>query len=343
MITMTEIAKLTGVSQATVSRVLNGNSSVNEQARQKVLKCAKEHNYQPNMLAQSLVGNKTYLLGLVITDISNPFFAELAKAIEKAARAKGYSLMLFDTDYDMKKEEEYFAILKRYQVEGVIAVPIAEDEMYAKKLKAYDIPMVSVTMELNTVDSVYVSHYDAGKKVARHMLGRGYESFVFVGGEQDKKEIGFVDELEKHGIDIKNHYLSIVQKNLQQSEQSLRQELKEALKGWIETEQNTSGIGIFGNNDVQALKILEIIKKWNVEVPDDIGIIGFDNTYLSKIVSPTLTSVSQPIDEIARLGVERIMELINHPSRECVSYQLDTRIVTRESTVRVTKKVTKSL
>lgn len=343
MITMTEIAKLTGVSQATVSRVLNGNSSVNEEAKRKVLQCAKEHDYQPNMLAQSLVGNKTYLLGLVVTDIGNPFFAELVKAIEKTASANGYSLMLFNSDYDKEKEAHYFSILKRYQVDGIISVPIAEDKAYAEKLKAYDIPLVSVTMNLENVDSVYVSHYNAGEKVAQHMLGLGYESFVFVGGENDRKEQGFLEELKRQGIDTQNHYLSLVYKDPQPSEQQQRQELAEQLKQWLTTEKNTAGIGVFGNNDIQALKVLEVLKELHIQVPEDIGVAGFDNTYLTKITSPTLTSVVQPIAEIARLGVERMMELLKGKQEESVSYRLETRVVPRESTIKMSRKVTKSL
>lgn len=343
MITMTEIAKLTGVSQATVSRVLNGNSSVNEEAKRKVLQCAKEHDYQPNILAQSLVGNKTYLLGLVITDIGNPFFAELVKAIEKEAGISGYSLMLFNTDYDKEKEAQYFSILKRYQVDGVISVPIAEDKAYAEKLKAYDIPMVSVTMNLPNVDSVYVSHYDAGEKVAQHMLGLGYESFIFVGGENDRKEQGFFDELKRQGIDTENHYLSLAHKEPRPPKQQQRQELAEQLGKWLKTENNIGGIGIFGNNDIQALKVLEILKELNIKVPEDIGVAGFDNTYLAKITSPALTSVAQPIAEIARLGMERIIELIRQKPEECISYRLETRVVPRESTIKMKRKITKSL
>lgn len=344
MITMTEIAKLTGVSQATVSRVLNGNNAVNEATKHKVLDCAKEHNYQPNIMAQSLVGSKTFLLGLVVTDISNPFFADLVRAIEKAAGDNGYSLMLFDTDYNMEKEEKYFSILSRYKVDGIITVPITDNKEYVKKLKSYDLPMVSVTMDLDTIDSVYVSHFDAGKKVAAHMLGVGYDSFIFIGGENDQKGYGFAEELSDKDIDIKNHYLCIVmRKEDNLSPQQQDQKLKETLQQRIIEEKHRSGIGIFANNDIQALKVLEILKELKIKIPEEAAVVGFDNTYLCKITSPTLTSVSQPIDEIARLAIERMMEIIRHKTADCVRYQLETRVVTRESTIKMKKKVTRKL
>lgn len=339
MITMTEIAKLTGVSQATVSRVLNGNSSVNEEAKQKVLKCAKENDYQPNIMAQSLVGNKTFLLGLLITDISNPFFGELVKSIENAAGEKGYSLMLFDTDYDVEKEEKYYSILKRYKVDGVISVPINNTPEYIEKLKKYEMPIVSVTLDLKTVDSVYVSHYESGRKVAKHLLNAGYSSFVFVGGARDRKEEGFSDELKSQGIDIDNHFMAITLGDKHQTKEQLVEELKAKLKAWIEKEKDASGVAIFANNDVQALKVLEILKQLKIRVPEEAAVVGFDNTYLTKIISPTLTSVAQPIDEIARLGMERMIELINNEDQKCVRYQLDTRVIPRGSTIRLKKKV----
>ena len=110
MITMTEIAKLTGVSQPTVSRVLNGNEKVDPAIRERVLACARQHDYQPNVLAKGLQGRKTKLLGVLVTDISNGFFADLAKQIETEARKSGYSIILFNSDYEPSSEQEYLDI-----------------------------------------------------------------------------------------------------------------------------------------------------------------------------------------------------------------------------------------
>ncbi|MEG0961567.1 MAG: LacI family DNA-binding transcriptional regulator [Lachnospiraceae bacterium] len=332
MITMTEIAKLAGVSQATVSRVLSGNGSVNSQARQKVLQCAKEHDYQPNIIAQSLVGNKTFLLGVVVTDISNPFFADLVKAIEQEASEQGYSIMLFNTDYDKAKEEKYLRILKQYKADGVLLVPITEEEDYVEQLKRYDIPIVSVTLDLKTIDSVFISHYQAGRKVAQHMLGMGFESFIFAGGEPDQKEMGFKDELEKNEMDLTNHYMAI--------RLNAKDEMKHQLAQRLEEEKDTDGVGIFAFNDMQALKILEILRELKKKVPEEVAVAGFDNTFLGKVISPTLTSVAQPIEEMGRLSVERMIELISKKQEKCVRYQLETRLITRESTIKKTREIT---
>lgn len=334
MITMTEIAKLTGVSQATVSRVLNGNTSVNAEVKKKVLDCAKEYNYQPNIMAQSLVGNKTFLLGMIVTDISNPFFAELVKVIESEVVARGYTLMLFNTNYDKEREKKYLDILKRYRADGVLLVPITNEESYVEELKKVDIPMVSVTVDLKTIDSVYISHFEAGAKVANHLLGMGFDSFIFVGGADDEKEKGFIDELRKKGIDTDKHHFAIVDKL------GVELDYKTSLISRLEEEEQSDGIGIFANNDVQALKVLEVLKELKVNVPQDVALVGFDNTFICKIASPTLTSVAQPIEEIGRLGVERMVELIQKEKQEqCIRYQLDTRLITRASTIKAKKKI----
>ena len=113
MITMAEIARLTGVSQPTVSRVLNGNKAVNPEIRERVLACAREHDFQPNVMAQSLVGSKTHLIGVVVTDIGNAFFADLVKHIEQAAGKAGYSMILFNSGYDRDHEKECLDVVRR--------------------------------------------------------------------------------------------------------------------------------------------------------------------------------------------------------------------------------------
>lgn len=334
MITTTEIAKLTGVSQATVSRVLNGNTAVNEKIREKVLACAKENHYQPNVLARGLTGNRTKLLGVVVSDICNPFFSELVKSIETYAKETGYSLMLFNTDYEEKKEEEYLDILSRYHVDGILIVPISEEKRQADKYKKYKIPMVAVTRKLEGLDSVFVSHEGAGGKAANHLLENGYERFIFLGEKEDEKEAGFRKELEKQGVDLKKNYNHIIRNRLTQFVYQDREAFAEELRGCFNEDKNT-GTGIFASNDTQAVRALEALKEMGISVPDQAAVIGFDNTYLAKIVSPALTSVSQPVGELARLGIERLIERIEGKAADAVHYQLDTRIVTRQSTVKM--------
>lgn len=330
MITMSEIATLTGVSQPTVSRVLNGNTSVNPETARRVWDCAKKHNYQPNIIAQSLAGNKTNLIGVIVTDISNPFFAELIEEIEASAADKGYSIMLFNSDYDREREKKYMELLRRYNVDGALLVPTSNTKEAIKEYGTYDLPLVSVTLDLRNIDSVYISHIEAGQKVADHFLGMGYESFIFIGGSDDEKQEGFRSQLEAAGVDISTHYRVI--KHYDNIEQEI--------KMWLSKEFNTDGIGIFSFNDLMAIKTMEVLKKMKVEIPQDVALVGFDNTLFGKITTPTLTSVSQPIAEMGSKAVQRLIEKIDgiKDRGECIRYQLDTRLIVRDSTVKIKKR-----
>ena len=189
MITMTEIARLTGVSQPTVSRVLNGNQAVNPEIRERVLACAREHDFQPNVMAQSLVGSRTHLIGVVLTDISNSFFADLVKYLEREARASGYSLILFNTNYDPEHEKESLDVVRRYRVDGLVAVPVDERASdWNRLIRKLDIPTVVITKQVRGMDSVYVSHEEAGAQVGEHFREEGFEEYIFF-GNTDRKSV----------------------------------------------------------------------------------------------------------------------------------------------------------
>ncbi|MBO5484960.1 MAG: LacI family DNA-binding transcriptional regulator [Lachnospiraceae bacterium] len=145
MITMTELAKMTGVSQATVSRVLNGNTSVKPEVAAKVLDYARKYNYQPNMIARSLNGNRTFLLAAIVPDISNPFFADIIKEIEKGAEKAGYSILIFNSDYSQEKEQKYLNLLQQYRVDGLLVAPVHNDEKSIQPFRKLTIPWMVIT------------------------------------------------------------------------------------------------------------------------------------------------------------------------------------------------------
>lgn len=322
MITMTEIAKLTGVSQPTVSRVLNGNEKVDPAIRERVLACAREHDYQPNVLAKGLQGRKTKLLGVLVTDISNGFFADLAKQIETEARKRGYSIILFNSDYDPKNEQEYLDVVRRYRVDGVLAVPIRETSAewhgYVQRL---DAPVVTVTRRAEGLDSVYVDHPKAGAMVADYLKKRGYQRFLFIGKEYDGKYVGFRQRLTELGFGDRTT------NTVYEDDEKLRQTLRE----WFR-----SGFGraaVFAGNDIYGLRVMDALRELGLSVPGNVGIIGFDDTSMGRYLNPRLSSVSQPIAEMAKEAVARLLDRVEHPGeREPIDLALEATLVVREST-----------
>ena len=322
MITMTEIAKLAHVSQPTVSRVLNGSQTVAPDIRERVLACAREHDYQLNALAKGLQGSRTMLLGVLVTDISNGFFADLAKEIEAEARKQGYSIILFKSDYNPRNEQEYLDVVRRYRVDGVLAVPIRETSeewrRYAGKL---DVPIVTVTRRAEGLDSVYVDHGQAGAMVAGHLLERDFRRFLFIGKDYDGKYVGFRQALTERGFGA--HTSNVVYQDDGQ--------LNWALEDWLR--QGRGRGAVFAGNDIYALRVLDALRRLGVSVPEEVGVIGFDDTDLGRYLNPRLSSVSQPIARMAQDAVSRLLDRIQYPGhREALDHPLPARLVIREST-----------
>ena len=318
MITMTEIAKLTGVSQPTVSRVLNGSKTVSPDIRERVLACAKEHNYQFNALAKGLQGSKTMLLGVLVTDISNGFFADLAKEIEAEARKAGYTIILFNSGCDREKERAYLDVVSRYRVDGVLAAPVEENSRdWPEYVRRLGIPVVAVTKPTEGLDAVYVDHREAGTLVAEHLVERGYRRFLFIGEESDRKYIGFREALAVRGL--AERAASVVYEDDRQ--------LVKFLTAWFRRLGGRTAV--FAGNDIFALRAL---RELEIAVPRQAGVIGFDDISIDRYLHPALSSVSQPIRFMAEQAVARLLWRIDHPlEEETLDLALPAKLMIRES------------
>ena len=323
MITMTGIARLTGVSQPTVSRVLNGNTAVNPEIRERVLACAREHDFQPNVMAQSLVGSKTRLIGVIVTDISNSFFAELVKYIGEEARKDGYSLILFSSDYDLEKEKECLDVVKRYRVDGLIMVPVDENGAeWRGMVSRLDIPTVVITRHATGIDSFYVAHDEAGAQVARHLHEQGYEEYIFFGNTTDDKYLGFIDGMATECREFRKHLTIISSKDSQVIEAALKEHFA----------KTTGKTGIFAYNDRRAVQMMGILQKMKIRVPEQVGIVGFDNIYLCEVLYPSLSSIAQPNETMASLAVQRLLYRMDHPNdQKREDHPLHAELICRQS------------
>lgn len=327
MITMTEIARLTGVSQPTVSRVLNGNQAVNPEIRERVLACAREHNFQPNVIARSLAGSKTMLLGLVFTDISNSFFADLEKLLEQEAKKSGYSVIVFNSDYDWNREKECLDVIRRYRVDGLVIVPVEENsEKFRSQMESLDIPAVALTRKTEHMDCVYVDHVEAGGQVGRHLYTQGCDSYVFVGTEKDGKYEGFTEALREMVPDLETRLIRIETKNPGEIRRTLRRHF-----------EGCSGkTGIFAYNDRRAVQIHGILQGLGIEVPGRACLVGFDNTYICDYLYPGLSSVAQSNEEMAAKAVRRLLWKIEHPEdTEIIKEPIRARLIARQSSAAV--------
>ena len=187
MATMEEVAKKAGVSQATVSRVINGNPSVSFETRQNVMRWVRKLNYQPNLTAQTLVSKQSYLLGMILPDISNPYFSEVLKIVEQEASLNGYNIIFCNSGDNIQKERHSINILRGRQVDGLLIVPVDSNASHLKTLRHTNIPVVAITRDVDQFDSVSISHRHGGALVANHLLEIGHTSIGFIGSREEEK------------------------------------------------------------------------------------------------------------------------------------------------------------
>lgn len=352
--TIKDIAKRSGVSAATVSRILNGHPTVNPDLRDRVLQVARELNYQPNAVARSLVSSRSRLLGVVIPDIVNPFFPDVVRAVEDVAAQHGYGVLLSNTDWNLYREKESLGILRSRQVDGIVLVP-SQVEPHLDWLSRSSIPVALLTRTNPDFDSVETDHFRGGYLVARHLVDLGHTRMAVIGDTCDPKYKGFRKGLIDAQIPVAtNLYSWQLSKNDASQEgayqltlRMLREYEKASETGWsgggprVEEERQTQRLSerptaIFAQNDLMAIGVLMALEELGVQVPAEMAVVGFDNILLAAAVRPALTSVAQPTYELGRIATELLIERIESgsqlPPRHIV---LEPRLVVRASTTRL--------
>lgn len=326
--TMEEVARKAGVSQATVSRVINGNTKVNLETKQLVMDWVRKLGYKPNLAAKTLAGNKSYLIGLSVPDITNPFFAELVRHIELQAAVYGYSIILCNNDGRAQKEKKDIESLRMRQVDGILLAPADASAKHLRSLSEIDLPVIIVTQAIEGFNSVTASLRQGGRLVATHLIERGYKRIGFVGSIDDEKFIGFQEILKKNMIELP-------QKNIiecREWDQFLAHEVHQKLKSYLHSGADFPFDAIFANNDIAAFSVIMILNDSGIRVPEDVAVAGYDNTYLSIEARPQITTIAQPLREIGMAAVERLLELCEDRDHDINHEIYDPRLIIRRST-----------
>ncbi|AHV97653.1 LacI family DNA-binding transcriptional regulator [Paenibacillus sabinae] len=337
MATIRDVAKLSGVSVATISRVINKNGYVTPETEIKVINAINQLNYSPNAVARGLARKKTNTIALVLPDITNPFFSELARAVEDAAKHYGYTLNLCNSDNEESKEKAYFDILKDRYVDGII---IASDTSAYRRhyLKNSKIPLVTIDQTPRNESSVIVTskNIKGAKLAVRHLFEIGCKKIAHIYGPLEYKPS--LDRLRGYEQAVKSQewYSSslTVQGNFK-IESGI-----EAVKTLLERHPDIDGI--FAGNDLMAIGALKGLLKMGKKVPEDVAICGFDNINLTEIMEPEITTVAQSIYGMGTLAVELLMKKIGESPVEADDnihlHELDVTLIQRGSTQRGVKK-----
>ncbi len=336
--TMRDVAIRSGVSVSTVSRVMTGAVPVDPVTADRVREAITDLGYRPNLVARSLRRQATQTIGLLVPDNSNPFFAEVARAIEDAGFAEGYSVVLCNSDLSPLKQETYIDALLAKRVDGLILassglIPTDDGQDAVEGILAAGAPCVVVDRGLGEmpVDQVLVDNDRGGYLAGRHLLELGHRRIACLAGPSELtpsagRFVGFSRALAEAGLSIEPHCLV---------RGDGRPDGGAAAIGTL-LAQGIDVSAIFAFNDQMATGAIGALQRAGLRVPHDISIVGFDDIPLAAAIYPALTTIAQPVAELGKLGVRLLLDRI---ARRDAPYQrvlLPTRLVVRESTATLT-------
>lgn len=332
MPTIREVSLRAGVSPTTVSHVINNTRFVSAETRQRVLDAMAELNYRPNVLARSLRRGETHTLGLILPDSANPFFAEIARAIEDAAFEAGYNVILGNSENQLAKEQVYVDVLLNKQVDGLILVATGNHSPPLEQLIHNRLPLVVVDRRLSNVevDTVLTDNLYGGLTATKHLLELGHRRIACITGPSNltpsaERVIGYRRALEEYGVGIDEELI-------------LRGDFRPN-SGYAATaeliQQKLRPTAIFACNDMMAIGALRALSEYGLRAPEDCSLIGFDDIELASYINPPLTTIRQDKSAIAKAAVTLLLERITEPhlpARTCI---LPTQLIKRLSTQRI--------
>lgn len=331
-VTIADIAKMANVSKATVSRVINKKpEGVGRETRNRILKIVEESNFQPSMIARGLVTKKTKTLGLIIPDITNPFFPQLVRGAEDYSNKCGYSLFLCNSDKSIKKEQLYIKAFIEKSVDGVILTSnISKQNTHHELLKHNDIPIVLLDRYVEGTEydaGVFLDNIKGAFTATDYFLRNGHKDIAFISGPRlvhtsINRLKGYKLAHEKNGIEIRDYLIREGDYRLDCGFEATEKLLDEGRKF----------TAVFAANDMMAIGAVKALKSRNVRIPEEVEVIGFDGIEISQILEPSLSTVAQPVYEMGTLGAKLLIRLIEGKRLQKKIITLEPQLILRETT-----------
>lgn len=306
-ITIKDIAHMAGVSITTVSKIINKkDEDISDKTREKVLKIIDDYNYMPSALATGLVTKKTKTIGLLLPDISNAFFAELARGVEDGANCEGYNVILCNTDDDSDKEIQYLNVLKVKHVDGIIFLSAAlsnHNEIKELNHKGFPLVVLDRALDVENMMTVYLDNIMGGYIATKHLAEFGHKKIGCITGPLKNKLAkhrfdGYKKALDEMHINLKEHFVYEGNFKTKSGETGGRELIK------------AGATAIFACNDMMAYGVYKAIQEQDMKIPQDISVVGFDDIFISEILAPPLTSVKQPTYEMGIMSAAMLIKSI---------------------------------
>lgn len=326
MATIVDVARLAGVTPTTVSRVINNRGYISEKTKKRVQEAMDELGYQPNEIARSLTKQKSNTIGVIVPHISHPYFAKLISNLENEAAKKDYKIILCNSKEKAEKEKQYLDMCKSNRVAGII---ICSGNVESNKINTGGIPVV--LLEKNFEEGklgIQCDNYQGGKLATEHLIECGCKKILHLSGvideemPADNREKAFIDVCSKNEIEyfIKKYDIDTY------NQMNYYDYIKAALN-------EIEGVdGIFASSDLIAAQVIQVCNEIKIRIPEDIKLVGFDDVDISQLTTPRITTVHQPIKEMARLSIELIDAKYNNIEVNEKNI-LSIKLIIRESTV----------
>ncbi len=325
-----DVARRAKVNISTVSRVINQTGKIGAETQARVRKVMRELGYKPNRVARRLRTQEgsTHLLGLIIPNIQNLFFADLARGVEDVAYKHNFALLLCNYDEDELKERFYLDVMQSESVDGIIIPPIHETDPAVLQVVRNGTPVVCVDRSLSngTLDKVEVDNHIGALKAVEHIIARGHRRIGVIGGPLDsstgrERLRGYKDAHAQAGITLKSELIRFGDFK-QTSGQALAHEL---------LSMSDPPTALFVCNGLMMAGALEAIAALGLKIPRQIAIVGFDELTLADVFNPPLTVVRQPAYEVGKCAAELLLKRIEDPKRPASSLKLLPELIVRKS------------
>jgi LacI family transcriptional regulator len=319
-----DIAKRLNISESTVSRALADNPRISESTKKKVRALAKKLNYRPNLIAKSLKLQSTNTIGLIINDITNPFYPDIVKSTEYIADKNNFNIILCNSDYNPEKEIRYLNILIGKRVDGMLITPVGSTEKLQKILEQNHIPFVLIDSKpssRNNINHVYTDQEYGAYSAVKYLIGLGHTRIALINGPKTTSpcmqlEKGYLKAMNEFNITIINSYLKVCNLKMTGGYDAMKSLLSTGKKEWP-----TAALFI---SDTTAIGAYDAIKEKGLNIPEDISIVGYDDIPEAKHFSPSLTTIDQQKNE---LGSHAIALLLHQLKRDSKSQQQSIRLL----------------
>lgn len=330
-ITINDVAQFAGVSKKTVSRVINNQSEITETTREKVLNAIEILGYRPSKVAQALATKRTETLGLLIGEIANPYFSDVAQGILEVAQKNNYSVLIFNTNSEPKIEQLAINTLLDHNIDGVIVFPTWENIKWFSEIISKHIPIVFIDSEAESsgrIGQIMTMKYEGARQATQHLIHKGHQHIGMIACKANQpiefdRVRGYRDALINSGIPYREELVIL-------------EGSPEIEDGYLNTHKlmiNHPEISaIFCFNDLMAMGCIQACKDLGKRIPEDIAVVGYDDIRFSSLLTPSLTTIQVNKKELGIQAASLLIKMLKNPNEVYPTHYIETNLVVREST-----------